>query len=270
MGEQVIAGGELFMLNFLKGIAIFFTTITISISGLFIHSKPVVKSVLLPTPTVITSISPTPKKLVPSLGNQIITNENNNQYNSVTSTPTPSSDLKQKTESTPTPTSPKEVITTTSPIIIPTSTPIPTPTPSPTPTLSYNDLHCPKIIKIEDSLGNVAFANSSNSNSLQAMYSQSTVQDITITISATDPQNLPLSYQYGSDAYAGPVGSLNLTDQQWIKDNHMTYHVGVLSGVTTTTHRTWHFTYRVDNQDGYNCSAGTGDVGGYFTYTVTP
>ncbi len=152
------------------------------------------------------------------------------------------------------------------------STPTSTPTLIPTPTtvLSFRDTHCPKVVKIEDSLGNVAYANPVNSNSLYATYSQSNVQQITVTVYATDPQNLPLYYQFGSDAYGGPTGSLNLTDQVWNKDNSITYHVGELSGVTENTHRTWHLAYRVDNQDGYNCSDGIGDVGGYFEYTVTP
>ena len=49
------------MFDFIKGIIIFITTITLPISGLFVHSKPVASPILTPTPTISISISPTPK-----------------------------------------------------------------------------------------------------------------------------------------------------------------------------------------------------------------
>lgn len=75
------------MLDFLKGIIIFITTITIPISGLFVHSKPVTKPTIAPTPIISISISPTPKKLSPTPSQKIIENENSYQYNSVPNTP---------------------------------------------------------------------------------------------------------------------------------------------------------------------------------------
>ncbi len=78
------------MFDFLKGIIIFITTITLPISGLFVHSKPVVKPTLTPSPTISISISPTPKKLTPTPSKQVVKNDNNYQYNSVSNTPTPS------------------------------------------------------------------------------------------------------------------------------------------------------------------------------------
>lgn len=54
------------MFDFLKGIIIFITTITLPISGLFVTSKPVTKPTLIPTPTISISVSPTPKNSIPT------------------------------------------------------------------------------------------------------------------------------------------------------------------------------------------------------------
>lgn len=136
--------GAFCMFDFLKGIIIFITTITLPISGLFVHSKPVVKTTPTPTPTISISISPTPKKLTPAPNKQIIEDENSYQYNSVPNTPTSNAEVKQEAKhiisispltSTPTPIPFKGVITTTPQIIIPTSIP----TPAKTNTNDYSD-----------------------------------------------------------------------------------------------------------------------------------
>ncbi len=80
------------MFAFIEGIIIFITTITLPISGLFVHLKPAANPIVTPTPTISTSISPTPKKLSPTPIKQIIKNESSYQYNSVPNSPTQNSE----------------------------------------------------------------------------------------------------------------------------------------------------------------------------------
>lgn len=260
------------MFDFLKGIIIFLTAITLPITGLFTHSKPV-KPILTPTPTFSINISPTPKEATPTPDKKIIKNENSNQNNSVLNTPTSNPEIKQEAKyiintSSPTPTQTptplKPVATIVPQIIIPTNTPTPTRVPSPTPALSYKDSHCPKIIKIEDSFGNV-----SNTIDGLSFFNGSYLEDvkqITITIYATDPQNLPLYYQYGiGNNQAARTG--NLTDNNWIKDNKITVDASPIWGCSINPQTgcgTKNISYSVDNQAGYNCSAS-----GVFEYKIT-
>ncbi|MBU3979263.1 hypothetical protein KJ980_08285 [Patescibacteria group bacterium] len=93
------------MFDFFKGIIIFFTTITLPISGLFVHSKPVVKPTIVPTPTISISISPTLKRISPTPDKKIINTENSYQYDFVQNTPTttPTSEIKYVITVTPVP-----------------------------------------------------------------------------------------------------------------------------------------------------------------------
>lgn len=55
------------MQDFIRGIIILITAITLPITGLFTHSKPAAKPILTPTSTISTSISPTlPVSLTPT------------------------------------------------------------------------------------------------------------------------------------------------------------------------------------------------------------
>jgi len=70
--------------------------------------------------------------------------------------------------------------------------------PSPTLASEYTELHCPKIIKVEDSMGNVG------TDGISSSFIKGMVSTITVKITATDPQGLLLHYQFlFSDVVAG-------------------------------------------------------------------
>ena len=123
-------------------------------------------------------------------------------------------------------------------------------------TPSYTDLHCPKVVSIEDSLGNTA-----NSRYLRGTFKKGDVKNITVTISASDPQNLPLYYQYSS---AGLIDG-NSTIKDWSGDR--SYSIDVTNAILGTNRILF---FGIDNQDKFSCAGDYMDIHGSFTYTVTP
>lgn len=126
----------------------------------------------------------------------------------------------------------------------------------PTPTPSYNDLHCPKVIKIEDNLGNT-----STTNMLKGTFAKGSIALLTVKITSTDPQNLQLYYQYGS---AGLIDG-NSTIKDWSKDS--VYAIDVSNAMPGASRV---LSYSIDNQDGYSCAGDYTDIHGQFNYDVTP
>lgn len=86
---------------------------------------------------------------------------------------------------------------------------------SPLPILAseYSELHCPNIIKVEDSLGNVGI------NSIYGSFIKGTVDTITVNITATDPQGLPLHYQFLFN-YWMKIDGTEMT--KWVTENNTT------------------------------------------------
>lgn len=242
------------MSDFIKGIIIFITTITLPISGLFAHSKPIAKPNLMPTPTISISTSPTPK------------NSPSTQTKETSTKPSVSSvdkkllkireemqrTFQQKQEELnrqPTPTLFKEVITTVPQIIIPTSTPTPIP--------SYSDLHCPKVVLIEDNLGNT-----STGGYLSGTFKKGSINSLTVKVTATDPQSLQPYFQY---QYTNFIENRSKIGADWSQNNSFTYDVtDAVPGVSKI------ISVYIDNQDRYRCSGGDYDVAVYFNYTIIP
>lgn len=136
----------------------------------------------------------------------------------------------------------------------PTSTLIPST--SLTPTLSYTDLHCPRVAKIEDSLGN-----NSQSKNLFTTFKKGEVNVLTVKITATDPQNLPLYYQYESASLIDG----NSTIKDWSKD--VSYSIDVTNAMPGINRILY---FSIDNQDNFSCAGDYTDIHGSFNYTVTP
>lgn len=127
----------------------------------------------------------------------------------------------------------------------------------PTPTLSYNDLHCPKVIRIEDNLGNT-----STGADLNGTFKKGSINLLTVKVTATDPQNLLPYFQY---QYTNFVENRSKIGADWSQNNSFTYDVtDAVPGVSKI------ISVYIDNQDGYRCSGGDYDVAVYFNYTITP
>jgi hypothetical protein len=145
------------------------------------------------------------------------------------------------------------------PVLTPiTSTPTPAPIPTSTPTPSYTDLHCPIIIKaeIEDNLGSI------NDSSITKEFKKGNISQITARITATDPQRLPLHYQFlfgdlESSVSNGPIS--NWTTNNVVTINITNPNLGIRTG--------W---IRVDNQDGYGCIGAYYDTQINFRFNVIP
>lgn len=131
------------------------------------------------------------------------------------------------------------------------------PVAAPPQTLSYNDLHCPKVIKIEDNLGNT-----STGADLSGAFKKGSVNLLTVKITATDPQNLLPYFQY---QYTNFIENRSKIGADWSQNNSFTYDVtDAVPGVSKI------ISVYIDNQDGYRCSGGNYDVAAYFNYTITP
>ncbi len=207
-----------FFQNILAQITAFFTVVIITITSILPGAtsnvnKPVDTSITSPSTTI--SVSPTPLPPVVKVAS-----------------PTPT--IKPMTKETPA------------------NSPIPKePTPSPTP--SYNDLHCPKILNVEDSLGN-----KSTNSDIRSTFKKGEVNSLTVKITASDPQNLPLYFQFLPDA------NLGADMKDWSKDSSFTMNI---SNATPGSYRgIW---IRVDNQDGYGCIGAYYDTQARLSYDVT-
>ena len=121
----------------------------------------------------------------------------------------------------------------------------------------YSELHCPTIIKVEDSLGNVY-----NGSGIQGSFIKGSVNTITVKITATDPQGLPLHYQFLFGGWM-KVDGTEMTN--WVTENTTTLDVSNANAGANQSN--W---IRVDNQDGYGCIGAYYDTQAHFMYDVYP
>jgi tetratricopeptide (TPR) repeat protein len=145
---------------------------------------------------------------------------------------------------------------------IPTPIPFTSPTFPPTPTPApptYNDLHCPKIVNIQDSLGN-----SSTTFVLRGTFKKGSISSITLKANITDPNNLPLRYQF---YWLNNLNQSYSAFGTWQTDNTYTIDLSDPSKVSVGSSR--NVLVYIDNQDGYDCSVSYDGVLD-FVYDITP
>src|SRR3989344_942826 len=131
--------------------------------------------------------------------------------------------------------------------IQPTTISIPTPQPT------YKELHCPQITTIKDSLGNVGHSPFQGAG-IKGSFTKGEISSITLEITATDPQGLPVYFKISSD---WPNDS---TD--WSLKNAYTFDVSNSSkGVHIVA-------VEIDNHDDFNCISGRGDALRQLEYSV--
>jgi len=117
-----------------------------------------------------------------------------------------------------------------------------TPTPTPTPPLTYKELHCPKITMIKDSLGNVGNYPFQGFG-IRGGFAKGTVNSITLEITATDPQGLPVYFTHDTPADWSSESGWKV----FSLENTFTLDV---SNSSTGVHIV---TIGIDNQDDFNC-----------------
>lgn len=215
---------------------------------------PIVQiSAVLSTPTPIETVSPQASP-TPSSQRTIqpkvlgVSTERSPEERKSVPSPTPVEVL------SPISTSSSVVATIPSPVLSPIVTPVVEPKPSPTP--SYEDLHCPKVVKIEDSLGN-----QSTTGQIHGTFKKGDISSLTFTITATDPQGLPLYYEYGYTHFvdANPIPGYESQNNSFTLDVTKAY-VGANRWLAA----------RVNNKDGYGCSGAYYDIPANFYYDVMP
>ncbi len=139
---------------------------------------------------------------------------------------------------------------------IPNITSIMISTPKPTPTPSYNDMHCPKIIRVQDSLGN-------NSNDINGLFKRGEISSLRLTVTAEDPKGLPLYYRFDSLGIEN-TDQRSITSKDWSQDNFIDINT---ANVILGTKR--YISVSIDNRDGYSCY-GSHDLYTTAFYDVVP
>ena len=128
------------------------------------------------------------------------------------------------------------------------------------PEASYKDLHCPRIILLEDSLGNKG----SYENQINATFKKGTIDKLTLKITAIDPQGKTVYYKHRW----GDLSQLRPEDSKWTTNN--TFSIDVTNANLGSSPEN----ISISNQDGYPCNGSVGDeendIGVFFTYNVTP
>ena len=119
---------------------------------------------------------------------------------------------------------------------------IQTPVPTPLPPLTYKELHCPKITMIKDSLGNVGYSPFQGFG-IRGEFAKGTVNLITLEITATDPQGLPVYFTLSTPTDWSSESGWNVLSLK----NTYTFDV---SNSSTGVHIV---TIGIDNQDDFNC-----------------
>jgi len=141
------------------------------------------------------------------------------------------------------------------------STPITFIAPTPTPAPTYEDLHCPTIIGVKDSLGNT-------SKSGNWTFKKGEVSTITLTVEASDPQNLPLYYRYQL-LYSGTL-MYNSDGQAVSSLNDVNYNSIVIKNVENTPAGVFTMAvYGINNKDNFLCPIES-NLAGSFRYTILP
>lgn len=132
---------------------------------------------------------------------------------------------------------------------------LPTKVLSPTP--SYNKLHCPKLVKVEDNISQSTTDNMYNS------FKKGNTNKISLKVQVEDPQNLPLYYRFYS---LGLVNSdkNSVTIKDWSLENFV--DVDVTNAIPGTNR---YISVEVDNRDGYSCR-GSIDLQFAVFYDITP
>lgn len=132
----------------------------------------------------------------------------------------------------------------------------------------YSESHCPKIIKVEDNLGNVRIYNETSYSSSYDIFDLSfvkgTASTLSMKITAIDPKNLPLRYLLDLNDF-GEAGNNEITDfHNWTTDNTFTIDV------SKTALGPRNFRILIDNQDEYGCATNEFDTMVWSHYEVVP
>lgn len=220
--RKVSTGGELFMLQTL------FTKVVL-------HTKLFISGVLL----FVSAHLGIPSNRPTSIPTEKITLDETGSSNNVT-TPNPTktpNTQKQTVQPTPTRKSTALPVSTTL-IFTSTSTPVPTP--------SYNDLHCPKIIEINDSLGNIS-NRSTGWNGITGSFKRGETSQLRLTVTIQDPQNLPVFYRFDSLGLENS-DQRSVTTKDWSQDNFV--DISVTNAIPGTRR---YIAVTADNRDGYSC-----------------
>lgn len=110
------------------------------------------------------------------------------------------------------------------------------------PTPTYKELHCPQITMIKDSLGNVG-RSPFQGFGIRGEFAKGTVNSITLEITATDPQGLPVYFTYSASTdwlskSAWNVLSLESTYTFDVSNSSTGVHIVAIG---------------IDNQDNFEC-----------------
>ena len=125
---------------------------------------------------------------------------------------------------------------------------------------TYQELHCPKIVRVEDSLGNIG------ETSVSGVFQKGDIDSIVISVTAIDPQGLPLYFAFLPDINLAPGPIFGGGD--WI-ENATTENSATIFVTEANVGANRHMWVRVWNQDDYSCIGANYDTQAYFNYDVT-
>lgn len=125
------------------------------------------------------------------------------------------------------------------------------------PELSYNDLHCPKVVRLEDNQGNVS---NPGLNYLKGTLVASEIDTLEVRVIAEDPNGDTLQFRFSPSSFSKNNPNLN----PWGTNN--TYSVlgeNLLIGGNRTLF------VSMDDGDDYSCIGANYDVAIKFTYDIS-
>ena len=131
---------------------------------------------------------------------------------------------------------------------------------APTQPPTYKELHCPQIMMIKDSLGNVG-RHPFQGFGIRGEFTKGMVDTITLEITATDPQGFPVYFKHSTPAdwSSEPLGNvLSLEDAYTFDVSNSSAGVHIV-------------TVEIDNRDDFNCQAGReSDAVRQLEYSIYP
>lgn len=125
------------------------------------------------------------------------------------------------------------------------------------PKLSYNDLNCPKVTKLEDNQGNVKI----NSNTLKGSISASQIDTLRVIVTAEDPNGDIIKYRYSPSRFSKNNPKINF----WLEDNE--YEI-LGSNLLVGGNRT--LFVALNDEDDYSCIGANYDIPVKFIYDIAP
>ena len=134
-------------------------------------------------------------------------------------------------------------------------------------TLTYEQLHCPRFYKLQDSLGNTRevvqnIEDRTGIPGIGGSFVKGKVSDITLKVFAYDPDGDTLQYRLAvfADGFQSP------SRYAWSANNE--FSINVLNNIGLGPHK-WIY-IDVSDRDSFNCAATNIDSNAYFDYTVYP